>query len=43
MTEGGNSWLAVEKASINAVERADLIELEEQTDEDDDEDEDNAD
>ena len=37
MVDEENSWLAVEKASVAAVERADLIELEEE-DEDEDED-----
>jgi hypothetical protein len=43
MSEGASSWLAVEKASMDAIERADLLELEETDEDDDDEDEDGAD
>jgi hypothetical protein len=43
MSEGASSWLAVEEASMNSVQRADLIELEESDEDDEDEDEDGAD
>jgi hypothetical protein len=43
MSEGASSWLAVEKASMDSIQRADLIELEEGDEDDEEEEEDGAD
>jgi hypothetical protein len=40
MSEKGDSWLAVEKDSLDLVERADLIDLPAREDEEEEEDED---